>query len=182
MTKAELRQLYLQKRQALSKQEVAQKNASITQQLQRVNFSELNVIHLFLPIAHHHEVDLWPFIRWVWETHPQIQVVVPKADFKIREMKACLLTKDTKLANDNFGIPEPIEEIIIDNHEIDLVITPLIVCDKHGYRVGYGKGFYDKFFKTCRSTIQKIGVGFFPPVESISDVHQGDVELDDYIY
>ena len=155
----------------------------LSQQLKQLDFSKLKVIHLFLPIAHHHEVDLWEFIHWLWNTHPHIKTVVPKCDFKSREMKSCLLTKETKLATDNFGIPEPIDEIIIDNEDIDLVITPLVVCDKQGHRVGYGKGFYDKFFtQLVVRDVQKIGVGFFPPIESISDVHEGDVELDDYIY
>ncbi len=182
MTKAELRQLYLHKRSILSDQEVAQGNASIIQQLKQLDFSQLKVIHLFLPIAHHHEVNLWEFIHWLWKTHSHIKTVVPKCDFKKREMKTCLLTSDTKLATDNFGIPEPIEETIIDNKEIDLVITPLVLCDKQGHRVGYGKGFYDAFFKICRADVQKIGVGFFPPVDSINNVHEGDVKLDDYIY
>ena len=90
--------------------------------------------------------------------------------------------KTTMLATHNFGIPEPIEETIIKDEAIDLVLTPLVVCDKQGHRVGYGKGFYDKFFSQCRPSVQKIGVGFFPPVEVISDVHEGDVELDDYIF
>ncbi len=182
MTKAELRQLYLHKRSLLSDQEVAQGNASIIQHLKQLDFSQLKVIHLFLPIAHHHEVDLWAFIHWLWEARSNIKTVVPKCNFKSGEMKACVLNKNTKLATDNFGIPEPIEETIIDNEEIDLVLTPLVVCDKQGHRVGYGKGFYDAFFKTCRADVQKIGVGFFPPIKSISDVHEGDVELDNYIY
>lgn len=182
MTKAELRQHYLNKRLALSEKEVLDGNTSITQQLKKLDYTNLKVIHLFLPIAHHKEVDLWEFVHWLWDTKSHIKTVVPKCDFKTREMKTCLLTKDTQLTNENFGIPEPIDEIIIENHDIDLVITPLVVCDTKGHRVGYGKGFYDAFFKTCRADVQKIGVGFFPPVESISDVHEGDVEIDKYIF
>ncbi|MGY8855544.1 MAG: 5-formyltetrahydrofolate cyclo-ligase [Burkholderiales bacterium] len=36
--------------------------------------------------------------------------------------------------------------IWIENDNIDLVITPLLAFDTKGYRVGYGKGFYDRFF------------------------------------
>lgn len=182
MTKSELRQLYLNKRKALSEKAVIDGNTSITQQLQQLDFTQLKVIHLFLPIAHHHEVDLLAFVHWLWNTHPHIKIVVPKCDFKSQEMKSCLLNRDTRLATDNFGIPEPIDEIIIDDNEIDLVITPLVICDKQGHRVGYGKGFYDSFFTQCRANVQKIGVGFFPPIESISDVHEGDVKLDTYLF
>ena len=99
MTKAELRTLYLNKRKVLSEQEVVDGNASIMEQLQQLDFTELKVIHLFLPIAHHREVDLWKFIHWLWATHPHVKTVVPKCDFKTREMKSCLLTERNKISN-----------------------------------------------------------------------------------
>ena len=60
----------------------------------------------------------------------------------------------------------------------DFVITPLLYCDKKGNRIGYGKGFYDEFFKTINADAKKIGVNFFPPIDFIDDVSGFDVKLD----
>jgi 5-formyltetrahydrofolate cyclo-ligase len=61
--------------------------------------------------------------------------------------------------------------------EIDLVFVPLLCVDKKGNRVGYGKGYYDKFLKECRRDIIKIGFSYFEPVEKIDDVNRYDVKL-----
>jgi 5-formyltetrahydrofolate cyclo-ligase len=67
---------------------------------------------------------------------------------------------------------------MIDAATIDLVIVPLVCVDKSGHRVGYGKGFYDRFLKQVRTDCVKVGLSYFEPVERIDDVHEGDVRLD----
>ena len=55
---------------------------------------------------------------------------------------------------------------------------PLLCCDRRGFRVGYGKGFYDKFLSRCRPDCLKIGLSFFEPTEIIADINDYDVKLD----
>ena len=59
-----------------------------------------------------------------------------------------------------------------------LVLVPGVCFDQTGHRVGYGKGFYDRFLKTCRPGCLKVGLSYFEPVDPIDDVHDGDVRLD----
>ena len=54
---------------------------------------------------------------------------------------------------------------------------PLLAYDKNGNRVGYGKGFYDKFLAECNPNTIKIGLSFFEPEELISDINTSDVQL-----
>ncbi|HEX8461529.1 MAG TPA: 5-formyltetrahydrofolate cyclo-ligase, partial [Segetibacter sp.] len=61
--------------------------------------------------------------------------------------------------------------------EIDLVFVPLLAYDKRGYRVGYGKGFYDRYLSLCKPEVLKVGFSYFGPEESIDDTHQFDVPL-----
>jgi 5-formyltetrahydrofolate cyclo-ligase len=61
--------------------------------------------------------------------------------------------------------------------KIDVVFVPLLAFDKKGHRVGYGKGFYDKFLSECKPETIKIGLSFFEPEELISDVFEDDVTL-----
>jgi len=58
-----------------------------------------------------------------------------------------------------------------------LALIPLLAFDQHGYRVGYGKGYYDKFLSQCREDVVKIGLSFFEPVDNIDDINQFDISL-----
>ena len=76
-----------------------------------------------------------------------------------------------------FGIAEPAGGNKISPKEIDLVLVPLLAFDQKGYRVGYGKGFYDKFLSECRMDVIKIGLSFFEAEEQIADINQFDISL-----
>ena len=54
----------------------------------------------------------------------------------------------------------------------------MIAFNITGNRVGYGKGFYDKFLSECKPDTIKIGLSFFEPEELISDIFEGDIKLD----
>lgn len=83
-----------------------------------------------------------------------------------------------ELALSDWQIHEPSHNETIASNEIDLVIVPLLAFDERGYRVGYGRGFYDRFLAQCRPDAQKIGLSYFPPVERIDDVNEFDIKLD----
>ena len=68
--------------------------------------------------------------------------------------------------------------ISLNSVSMDMVITPLVYCDKKGNRIGYGKGFYDRFLSKINRNALKVGVGIFTPDEEIIDVSPADVALD----
>ena len=80
-----------------------------------------------------------------------------------------------KYYNNNYK--EPYNNIFNDPEEIDLILVPLLAFDTYGYRVGYGKGYYDKFLKECREDLVKIGFSYFDPVDVIDDINAFDVKL-----
>jgi 5-formyltetrahydrofolate cyclo-ligase len=59
-----------------------------------------------------------------------------------------------------------------------MIIIPLLAFDEKGYRVGYGKGFYDRYLKECREDCLKIGLSYFEAVPSVDDAAEFDVPLD----
>lgn len=59
-----------------------------------------------------------------------------------------------------FGIKEPLETCkLVSPLSIDLMIVPLVAYDEENNRLGYGKGYYDRYF-TKGGNYKKIGVAF----------------------
>ncbi|MDX5347793.1 MAG: 5-formyltetrahydrofolate cyclo-ligase, partial [Hymenobacteraceae bacterium] len=88
------------------------------------------------------------------------------------------LTPHTKLYQNHWGITEPVGAAPVADSEIDLVLTPLLAVDMAGHRVGYGKGYYDRFFARLPKNALKIGLSLEPPIPAILDVHEADIGLD----
>ena len=138
-------------------------------------------IHLFLPIMKNHEVDLRDLLPQFWERGDRIYVPRVTPDQQLEHVQ---LTPKTIIEENRWGIPEPALQHLPATEEeiqmIKIVLTPLLVCDQQGFRVGYGGGFYDQFFHEY-PLVEKIGVGFFEPITKILDSYEGDVPLDQYI-
>jgi 5-formyltetrahydrofolate cyclo-ligase len=66
---------------------------------------------------------------------------------------------------------------LVDASFIDMIFVPLVIFDKRGYRVGYGRGFYDKYLKDCRPDSLKVGFCYFEPLNEVSDTREFDVPL-----
>lgn len=80
----------------------------------------------------------------------------------------------TEFVNGNFGVLEPKEYEVLD--KVDVVFVPLIACDKNKNRIGFGKGYYDRFLKD-KSAV-KIGLSYdFQVVDSI-EANPWDIPLD----
>ena len=100
-------------------------------------------------------------------------------DSNTRTLSSILLTKDTQLINNAWGIPEPKQDVIITPETIDVVFVPLLAYDKYGNRIGYGGGYYDRFLSECRGETLKIGLSYFPPENNFYALRNAtDVFLD----
>ena len=179
MTKAEIRKQYITKRKQLSQAEYNCLNQELLQQFQQLDLSAVKVIHLFLPIHERKEPDTFLIRQWLEANHPQITRVFPKADFAHHTMQNFADDESLELAVNAFGIPEPVVGNLTNPTQIDLVLVPLLAFDKQGYRVGYGKGFYDRFIAQCRADVRLVGLSFFEPVNYISDINPFDRKLNE---
>ena len=131
-------------------------------------------VHLFLSIEKLNEINTKFFIDYFFEH--KIRVFVPK--MFTGKLISVEFTHHTQMETNSWGISEPKTNEDTGIRDFDFVITPLLCCDRKGNRVGYGKGFYDKFFSEIKSKTKKIGVSLFPPVDDIEDISETDVQLD----
>lgn len=175
MTKAEIRKVALAKRKALSVRDVEELSQRLLDQFAQLDFSNVGSVHIFLPIEEKREPDTFLLIEWLAKMHPLIKIVVPKADFETALMSHHLYEGKEDLRKNKYNILEP-QKGVLHTGDIDLVVIPLLGFDRKGYRVGYGKGFYDRFLTGIET--RKIGLSFFEPVDMIADVHEQDVRMD----
>ena len=178
MQKAELRKQMLQKRRALPAEEVQLHSQRIADLFfQYFPLQKGQTVHVFLPILKNKEIDTWLIIRQLRLEHPEVRVAVPVTDVVQNVLTHHELTEEAVLLENAWGIPEPQDAHIIHAREVDIVLLPLLAFDKAGHRVGYGKGFYDRFLSDCRPDVLKIGLSLELPVESIDDANEFDVPL-----
>lgn len=177
MNKAELRQIYLDKRKALSPVDHAEQSLEISQRFfADIDLSPIRSLHCFISLKHKGEIETGYFFRRLWTEFPNITTFAPRVNAD-NELDSLPFHADSHLAENKWKIPEPTTSEVVDPDILDIVIVPLLCFDKRGHRVGYGGGFYDRFLARCRPDCQKIGLSFFPPVEDIADVETTDIRL-----
>ena len=175
MLKAEIRKQALKQRLLLSDTEYSQLNESLLDQFKMLDFSQIKTLHLFLPIAEKKEPNTFLLIEWLAKNHPEIKIIIPKADFETTLMVNYEYLGEHDLKKNLYNILEPQIGTPYEG-EIDAVIIPLLAFDGQGYRTGYGKGFYDRFLQNINA--QKIGLSLYPAIEKIDDVNEHDIQLD----
>ncbi|MDO6676035.1 5-formyltetrahydrofolate cyclo-ligase [Tenacibaculum sp. 1_MG-2023] len=180
MLKPDLRKLYKQKRNILTEVEKEKLQKSIYQQIFKLQTSDVRTVHLFLSMRKFNEVDTKPIIDFFREKGKKI--IVSRCNFEDDTLSHFYFEKDTKLELNKFGVPEPVNAEEANVKDIDLVFVPMLISDEQKYRVGYGKGFYDRFLSECREDTRTVGLNFFPPIKKIEDTHEFDVPLDFMIY
>ena len=180
MKKKEARKLYKEKRKNLTQNEIESFQSSIYKQIYELDYSNIENIHIFLPIKRQKEIDTYPIVDFLQKLGKT--VVISKSNFANNMLQHYILTKDTILTESSYGIPEPENAEQIHEKKLDLVFVPLLVSDEKNYRVGYGKGFYDRFLASCKKDVTTIGLNFFNPINSIDDINEFDIPLDKVIY
>ena len=107
--------------------------------------------------------------------HEGKRVCVPKT-YQSGRMDAVEIDGLGRLKQGSLGVMEPEDGKIVEKSDIDIVIIPALCYDKLGYRLGYGKGFYDRYLEDFRG----IKLGICPDECLVSDVHHDahDVKAD----
>jgi len=176
MLKKELRQKYKDLRNLVSEEDLEEMSLIIANKVLTLPIWKKTYFHIFLSITEHKEVNT-EYILHILSGKDK-EIIISRSDFKTREMTHFLLTDNTKIKKNQYNIPEPIDGLEVQTNKIDIVFVPLLAFDKTGHRVGYGKGFYDKFLSECKPETIKIGLSFFEPEEKIDDIIEDDMNLD----
>lgn len=177
MTKKELRTIYKEKRIPVGVHEMHTIVASMLQHFEKIPFPHLNYLLSFKASSAKLEVPVHFFETFFIDEFANISICFPRADFATKSMQVYEDNDNLIWEETSFGIEQPRKGDIVSPLQIDCVLVPLLAFDERGYRVGYGKGFYDRFLPNCRPDVITIGVSFFEAVPLISDTNEYDVPL-----
>ena len=176
MTKSEIRKKYKSLRKSLSESEIDNRSLAISNELLKLSIWGKSFYHIFLTIEEQKEVNTEYILNIL--SGKDKNIVISRSNFEDYSMSHFLLSDSTKLKKNKYNIPEPIDGIEISISKIDVVFVPLLAFDINGNRVGYGKGFYDRFLEACKSDNIKIGLSFFEAETESIDTSRNDIKLD----
>jgi 5-formyltetrahydrofolate cyclo-ligase len=185
MDKTALRKLYLEKRLLLTEEEIDRKSQAIHDLLfSRLMIHRYDKIHCYLPVQDKKEVDTNRIIQTLHKDFPA-NVYVPKIHTD-GILTHHIFERHTPIELNRWGVPEPANEGInsedfFNTDDDILVIVPLLVYDKKGNRIGYGKGYYDRFLACKTENTLTVGLSFFEPEEYILDTELTDIPLN-YVF
>ena len=161
MTKQEIRALAIERRAAIEVHDRGLWDQLIFERAHKHRaFQIASCVHVYRSTAE--EVQTMPFIEYAWGIGKE--VYVPITPDSGDELLHCRVTWRTRWQKGRFGIMEPIVESADDLVQAELfdkttaVIVPMVAFEKECHRVGYGKGFYDRFL--ARSGATPIGVAY----------------------
>ena len=176
-TKNELRQDYRQLRKQLSGDEVNDLSRKITTQLGTWLKGQegLTHFHLFFPISKFKEVNTF-YIQQLLEQQDKT-LFTSQVNREENRLDTLQLPPEASFFLDEWGIPVPQESVRVTGTKIQVVFVPLLAYDKSGHRLGFGKGFYDRFLASLEQPVLKVGLSFFTPEEAIP-VEPHDIPLD----
>ena len=166
MDSLQIRRAMKEQRQSLTKEQITELSNAVYN-----NFLSLKITakSCFIYKDFKGEVLTAPFIEYFKSLGAKISY-----PFIDGENMLAVIPTNSDFTTNNFGVKEPTEYVAIDN--IDVAIIPLLACDKDKNRIGFGKGYYDRFLSN--HPCLKIGICYdFQVLENVP-VNNWDVPLD----
>ncbi|MCD6570561.1 MAG: 5-formyltetrahydrofolate cyclo-ligase [Deltaproteobacteria bacterium] len=153
-SKSEIRKVALESRKSLDRGKRASWEKAIQGYLANASvFKAARIVALYVPIQG--EVD----VLTLWQAHDKV-IVFPRVEGDALKFYPARVKDD--LSEGGFGILEPAPSACqrwIEVSDIDLILIPGLVFDRAGFRIGYGKGFYDRLLN-CYPDVVTMGPCF----------------------
>ncbi len=178
--KEDIRRSLLKRRRSLSKEELKQVSYEInTHLINEIQNRDLKKILVYQSIDNEPSIEQTTELAW----QKDIEVYVPKVISK-EKIIINRLRKNSSYSKNKFGIKESNDLDTVELDEIGLAVLPLVGIDINGFRLGYGGGYYDRFFNRESEFSRKpliIGVGYAFQVLEVSFAEDHDLKCDSVI-
>lgn len=171
MKKEFLRKKYKEKRDNI-KNKVTKDNLIYQKVINNKDILSSKTLLIYISI--NSEVDTTKIINYFLNTK---NIAVPK--IIDNNMYFCYVKNLNELTSGKYNIPEPTNENIVTDFDNAICIVPGICYDKENYRVGYGKGYYDRFLS--KNKIKTIGLCYKECMIEKIDNDKYDYKIDEVI-
>lgn len=158
--KEQFRRYILRLRDRQSPRDIESKSLEITDQVSHIH-EYVRAKGIACYVGKDSEVDTRPLIRMALGSDKRVLVpVVKKGDIDLFFSEVEDLGKE--LAPGSFDIPEPRIEFLRPTSldTVDVLFVPGIAWDKDGYRLGWGRGYFDRVLKVLPVHVRSIGLSF----------------------
>ena len=180
MSKQALRKEIFALRDCLSRAEILSKSEGVAAQLERLPFyqdEENRTVMFFLSFRS--EVETRAMVEQ--NLARGRRVLIPKTESKERLLiPSQMFDFEKDLVPGFYDIPEPAPGALrpVDPEEIDLLIVPGVAFDLQGNRLGYGGGYYDRFFERLRPGVPLVALAFDLQIVDAVPVDPWDQRMD----
>lgn len=173
--KKSLRKFYQQRRMQIPESHLASYNAAIFDKaISLKEFKEADVIHIYASMSERNEVDTFSIMDYALRKNKKVIVPVMMESGKL---KHCEIDSTSSLKKNSWGVPEPVEKNLLEEINTDIIFVPMVAGDHQKNRLGYGKGYYDRFLASTKTV--KAGLLFEKQLSDESiPVDKYDVSLD----
>ena len=137
-------------------------------------FLKAHTIHCYVSMNDRKEVDTHGIVESCLKRNKSLFVPIMKTE--VNELQHVEVSTKEELKPNAWGVPEPEYGERLDVIDPDLVIVPLLASDEKGNRLGYGKGYYDRFLSQISSI--KVGLVFDQFILDEIPTEPHDIPLD----
>ena len=171
MTKDMLRQAMKEKRRAITPSFRKTASSKITNTvLELCESSECVMIYM----SAFKEPDTYELLKKLIDL--KVRICVPVSDTNTLTITPALISSVTDIKKGAYGIYEPTSVMPVNICDIDIVFIPGIAFSKKGDRLGFGKGYYDRFLSEFHGL--KAGICYdFQVIDDIP-VSEHDIKMD----
>ena len=140
MTKSELRSHIRRLKRAMCNEAIAQKSDLLAHAFFDTAFYR-NAKTIYGYVSYNQEVRTLPILEQALRDGKRIALAKCYGD----DMRFIQVSDLNTLSKSKSGVPEPMADSPLGDDETALVLMPGLAFDTAGHRLGYGRGYYDKF-------------------------------------
>ncbi len=172
--KKQIRNSVLKIRNNLTSQEIIEAEKLIIYNLLELE-QFMKSKNVFCYLSFRSEVPTPNIIKYCQQNEKNVYIPICNDD--IKEMIISLYDKNVELITSSYGVQEasPKTIKISDRNVLDIALMPGAVFDINGYRIGYGAGYYDKFYAHTNKQIYKVALAY--SFQIVDEVPNDDFDI-----